>query len=138
MGPGAPHDVARHMLLPLPLDIRLPAVPARSCRYMMHFTSGPMLTLGGTTIGLWRAASYACTPLFAFKQVSKPAPQHLGLDQPASHGLRPLPLAHPPPCRLTYDRPHVASAICQLTNIVQLYMACEALVEDDEKKRKEA
>jgi CDP-diacylglycerol--inositol 3-phosphatidyltransferase len=61
--------------------------------YMMHFTSGPMLTLGGTTIGLWRAASYACTPLFAFKQ---------------------------------------------LTNIVQLYMACEALVEDDEKKRKEA
>ena len=27
---------------------------------------------------------------------------------------------------------------CQLTNIVQLYMACEALVEDDEKKRKEA
>lgn len=55
--------------------------------YMMHFTPGPTLALpaswGLAPIGLWRAACYASTPLFGFKQ---------------------------------------------LTNVVQLYMACEALV----------
>ena len=55
--------------------------------YMMHFTPGPALPLpaswGLAPIGLWRAACYASTPLFGFKQ---------------------------------------------LTNVVQLYMACEAMV----------
>jgi phosphatidylglycerophosphate synthase len=55
--------------------------------YMMHFTPGPTLPFpaswGLAPIGLWRAACYASTPLFGFKQ---------------------------------------------LTNVVQLYMACEALV----------
>ena len=64
--------------------------------YMMHFTPGPTLpspaSWGLAPIGLWRAACYASTPLFGFKQ---------------------------------------------LTNVVQLYMACEAMVEADEKKRKQ-
>lgn len=55
--------------------------------YMMHFTPGPTVPFpaswGLAPIGLWRAACYASTPLFGFKQ---------------------------------------------LTNVVQLYMACEALV----------
>ena len=49
--------------------------------YMMHFTAGPTLALpaswGVAPIGLWRAACYASTPLFGFKQARAAAtPDH--------------------------------------------------------------